>query len=48
MENTAGMRDRLIHAYFGVDYILLWDTIIKKIPELKELIQNILDDINEK
>ena len=23
----AGMRDRLIHAYFGVDYKLVWKTI---------------------
>ncbi len=24
----ASMRDRLIHAYFGVDYDLVWDVVI--------------------
>lgn len=31
----AGMRDKLIHSYFGVDYETLWETIKKRIPEIK-------------
>ena len=27
----VGMRDRLIHAYFGVDYHLVWDVVTHKI-----------------
>jgi uncharacterized protein with HEPN domain len=42
-----GMRDRLIHGYFGVDYYLVWDTITTKVPELKESIQKILDDLKK-
>lgn len=30
----AGMRDRLIHAYFGVDYEIVWDVVTNKIPVL--------------
>jgi len=30
----AGMRDRLIHGYLGVDYELVWDVVQNKIPEL--------------
>jgi uncharacterized protein with HEPN domain len=30
----AGMRDRLIHGYFGVDYEIVWDVITNKIPAL--------------
>jgi len=37
----AGMRDRLIHFYFGVDYKLVWETIKKRIPLLKINIKNI-------
>lgn len=41
----AGMRDRLIHFYFGVDYELVWGTIKKRIPEVKSLIKGILGKI---
>lgn len=38
----AGMRDRLIHDYFGVDYEIVWDVAVSKIPELRRQIENIL------
>jgi len=38
----AGMRDRLIHGYFGVDYDLVWDVVDTKIPALKREIERIL------
>ena len=28
------MRDRVAHAYFGVDYAILWDTVTEDIPAL--------------
>jgi len=38
----AGMRDKLIHNYFGVDHDLVWDVIINKIPVLHKQIKKIL------
>jgi uncharacterized protein with HEPN domain len=38
----AGMRDRLIHGYFGVDYEIVWDVITTKIPVLDTEIKHIL------
>ena len=38
----AGMRDRLIHDYFGVDYDLVWDVVANKIPRLREQVEEIL------
>ncbi len=38
----AGMRDRLIHNYFGVDYDILWDVVVNKIPALDAEIRLIL------
>jgi uncharacterized protein with HEPN domain len=32
----TGMRDRLIHDYFGVDYDIVWDVVENKIPSLRE------------
>ena len=40
----AGMRDRLIHGYFGVDYDIVWDVIQNKAPELELVVRGILDD----
>ncbi len=39
----AGMRDRLIHAYFGVDYDLVWDVVANKIPALHRAIKAIVE-----
>ncbi len=41
--SIAGMRDRLIHAYFGVDYEIVWDVISTKIPALHRDIMHLLE-----
>lgn len=45
---VAGMRDKLIHDYFGTDYEIVYKTIKDKLPEFKEQIKAMLNDINEK
>jgi len=44
----AGMRDKLIHGYFGVDLGAVWDTATKDIPSLKIKLQEILKKEEEK
>ena len=34
-KNMAGMRDRLIHDYIGVNYLIVWDVMINKIPDMQ-------------
>ena len=40
----AGMRDKLIHGYFGVDVGAVWDTATEDIPSLREKLQKILEN----
>ena len=40
--SMAGMRDRLIHGYFGIDYDIVWDVVQNKIPELQKRIEDII------
>ena len=40
---VAGMRDKLIHHYFGIDYELVWDVVRNKVPALKKQIVGIID-----
>ena len=40
----AGMRDKVIHEYFGVDYKIIWDTVEEDIPELKQWIETIIKE----
>jgi len=41
---TAGMRDKIMHHYFGVDYEAVFETIRVDLPVLKEGIGSILSD----
>lgn len=40
----AGMRDRLIHDYMGVNYSIVWDFIKNKIPILCEQIIFVIEN----
>ena len=37
----SGMRDKLIHEYFGVDYMIVWDVATNKSKELIDFITNL-------
>jgi len=41
--SMAGMRDKLIHDYFGVDYAIVWDVAKNKLPDLGIQISRILE-----
>lgn len=38
----AGMRDRLVHDYMGVNYLIVWDVVKNIIPELTSQIENVI------
>lgn len=45
-KNMAGMRDKLIHEYFGVDIEILWKVAKDEIPPLKSSIENVLKSLS--
>jgi uncharacterized protein with HEPN domain len=43
----AGMRDKLIHDYFGVNLVVIWKTAVEDLPGLESAIQHILTEIGD-
>jgi len=43
-KNIAGMRDKLIHDYMGVNYSIVWDVAKNIIPDLKQQIEEIIQE----
>jgi len=45
--DMAGMRNKLIHAYFGVDMKRVWKAIKEEIPQLKPVFEKMLEDVEK-
>ncbi|MEK6582494.1 MAG: HepT-like ribonuclease domain-containing protein, partial [Nitrospirota bacterium] len=41
-KKISGLRDKLIHFYFGIDYKIVWNIAKKELPKLSKQIQNSL------
>ena len=46
-KEIAGMRDKVIHFYFGVNWDIVWKAAKDDLPKLKEKIKKILKKIEE-
>ena len=46
-KKMTGMRDKVIHAYFGVNTKTLWNTVKNDLPPLKQLVRKMLIDIEK-
>jgi len=47
-KEMAGMRDKLIHFYFGVDREAVWLTVKERIPAIRPIFELILRDLENK
>ncbi len=43
--DMAGMRDKITHFYFGIDYKVVWSVVKKELPTIEPFIREILNDI---
>lgn len=41
----AGMRDKLIHWYFGIDWEIVWDVLTNEIPNLRKQLKKLVREI---
>ena len=41
-QSISGMRDRLIHGYFAVDFEIVWDVVKNKTVPLRDQLKSIL------
>ncbi len=46
-KEMSGMRDKLIHVYFGVNREVVWETIEEDIPKLKPIIAQIIKEMDK-
>ena len=42
-KKLSGLRDKIIHFYFGVNWDIVWDVIKNRLPELRKQIESIID-----
>lgn len=45
-KQIAGMRDEMIHAYFGVDLDIVWSVVERDLPPLKNKVETLLSQKN--
>ena len=47
-KQMAGMRDKLIHEYFGVNYQVIWKTAQEDIPPVQRLIGKVMKEESDR
>ncbi len=45
-KGMTGLRDRIAHGYFGIDYEIIWEVIKEQLPTLEPEIARMLDEMD--
>ncbi len=43
--DMAGLRDKIAHFYFGIDYEIVWNVVKNKLPGIKSSVERILAEL---
>ncbi|MBI4535535.1 MAG: DUF86 domain-containing protein [Ignavibacteriae bacterium] len=46
-KEMAGMRDRIVHSYFGISYDIVWKAVKERLPQIGTRINQILEDFDQ-
>jgi len=46
-KDMAGMRDKISHFYFGIDFKVVWEVVRKKLPIVRSVIQQMITELKE-
>lgn len=46
-KKIAGMRDKIIHYYFGVNWNIVWQTIEEKLPSLQKEFEHMIEELRK-
>lgn len=46
--SIAGIRDKIIHQYFGIDAEVLWVTVNEDLPKMRHVVSNMLQELKRK
>jgi uncharacterized protein with HEPN domain len=44
-KKIAGLRDIVVHEYFGIDEDIIWDVVENKVPELKTQLEVLIENV---
>jgi len=47
-KDMAGMRDKLVHQYFGVDISAIWESVRQDIPRVKKDVEMLLEVLKKR
>lgn len=47
-KKMAGLRDVIIHEYFGIEYNIIWDTVVNLLPILKKQIEQLVQEYSSR
>ncbi|HOW04543.1 HepT-like ribonuclease domain-containing protein [Methanospirillum hungatei] len=46
-KEMIGVRDRIIHSYFSINWVIVWDIVTNELFTLKNQLEDVLSEIEE-